>query len=198
MAAVVRVTSRAGPWNREILERLREEVEDYFRTFYPELRRLMAEHEDADLPYWFGGGREIRAEACTDGVLIAHVPYDPETMTFPVREDSFRFYQGGALEGLSVEDRVRDGYATDSLKVLPADWPGGDFGHYLRRWPAYDGPYPAGDDADVGTISNWTRLEVASMSYLHVWRDKEKARRDAWETVRPYVEGDDPPIPRAL
>ncbi len=195
------MTSSAGPWNREILERLREEVEDYFRAFYPELRRLMAEHEDADLPYWFGGGREIRTSACTDGVLIAHVPYEPETMTFPEREDSFRFYQGAALVGLSVEDLVRDScspsYPDGSrMEVLPADWPGGDFGHYLSRWPAYDGPYPAGEEADLGTLSHWTRLEVASMSSLHVWRDREKAQSDAWETVRPYVEDDYPPIPR--
>ena len=183
-----------------MLERLRMEVQDYFRVFYPELRRLMSEHEDADLPYWFGGGREIETYACTDGVAIVHVPYNPETLTFPEREDSFNFNRSPAANGQSVKELVRNSFATTSLEVIPADWPCGDFGHYLRRWPAYVG-YPAGDDADLGVLSDWTRLEVASVSYLHVWRDAESARADAWETVRPYVEEDDNdklPVPRPL
>ena len=198
------MTWSADPWDHETLERLRGEVQDYFRVFYPELRRLMAEHEDADLPYWFAGGREIVTSACTNGVLIVHSPYVAETLTFSEREDSFRFLLGAAREGLSVEDLVRDTYSItfpdgSRKEVMPEDWPGGDFGHYLGRWPAYDGPYPAGDDADLGTVSGWTRIEAASMSYLHVWRDTERARLDAWETVRPYVEEDDNdklPVPR--
>lgn len=186
-----------------MLERLQMEVQDYFRAFYSELRRLMAEHEDADLPYWFAGGRQIVTSTCTDGVLIVHSPYDPETMTFPEWEDSFGFHLGPVNEGLSVEELVRGSYSPafadgSKMDVMPSDWPGGDFGHYLSRWPAYEG-YPAGDDADLGIVSSWTRLEAASMSYLHVWRDTERARIDAWETVRPYVEEDDNdklPVPR--
>jgi hypothetical protein len=34
------------------------------------------------------------------------------------------------------------------------------------------------------------------MSNLDLWRDNEVARRQAWEALRPYVEGEDVPVPR--
>lgn len=193
---------RSGLWSRELLDRLSSEVQEYFRAYYSELRRLTAEHEDADLPYWFWGGRQIVTSACTDGLVIAHSPYDVETHTFPEREDSFSFCLGPADQGISVGELVRDSYSPTfpdggKMEVMPVYPPGEDFGYYLIRTPAYEG-FPAGEGYSVGSISDWTRLDVASRSYLHVWRDRERAERDAWEAVRPYVEDDDQPVPRPL
>jgi hypothetical protein len=193
---------RWGPWTQGQLNRLRYEVRGYFRIYYSELRRLIASHEDAEFPYWFRGGREIHTSACTDGVLVTHSPYDVETLSFPEREDSFSFHLGPVLEDRSVGELVREGYSPtfpdgSRLEVMPAYSPREDFGYYVRRWPAYEG-HSAGDGYELGSISEWTRLDAASMSSLHVWRDRRSARCDAWETVKPYVEGDDPPVPRPL
>ncbi len=57
------MTWRSGPWDGGMLDRLRPEVEGYFRAYYAELRRLVAEHDDsADIPDWFRGGRTDRDE----------------------------------------------------------------------------------------------------------------------------------------
>ena len=69
------MTWRSGPWNREMLERLASELQDYFETYYAELRRLVVGNgESADIPGWFRGGRIIYTSACTDGVVAAHKP----------------------------------------------------------------------------------------------------------------------------
>jgi hypothetical protein len=50
-----------------------------------------AKHADTELPPWLKGGREIRTNVCSDGVVVVHVPYDLESRTQSEREDSYKF-----------------------------------------------------------------------------------------------------------
>lgn len=137
------MTSGPDQWDQEMLHQLSREVEDYFRAYYAELRSLVAEYEDsADLPRWFRGGRQIETSVCTDGVAIGHTPHDPDTRTFPEREDEYRFYTGAFDNGYSVSEQVRERYNPlfpdgSRLKVMPEYEPGEDFGPFVRLWPAY-------------------------------------------------------------
>ncbi len=72
--------------------------------------------------------------------------------------------------------------------------PGEDFGTFVRLWPAHEG-HPAPNGYQLNVISEWTRLDAASMSNLGRWRDQAAARREAWEALCPYVEGGDVPVP---
>ncbi len=192
---------RWGPWTQGQLNRLQYDVRGYFRAYYSELRRLMAEHEDADIPDWFGGGRQIDTCACTDGVAIIHSPFDLESMTYAERPDAYNFALS-AVYGYSVGEMVRDRNSPtfgdgSKLEVMPAYAPGEDFGTFVRLWPAYMYSHDLPDGREFGIISQWTRLDAASKSSVGLWRDKSLARREAWEALRPYVEDwDHPPLHR--
>jgi hypothetical protein len=188
------VAWRSGPWDRAMLDRLRIEVQAYFRSYYEELRRLVAEFDNsADMPEWFRGGRIITTSACTDGGVIAHKPYEVETRPYPERPDSYRFHrpvEHGYSVGELVRERLRPAFPDGSrLEVMPEYAPGADFGAYVRLGPArmFSHYLPNGDEVYVN--SDWTRLDAASMSYLGLWRDTTRARVQAWEALRPYVEG---------
>jgi hypothetical protein len=59
------------------------------------------------------------------------------------------------------------------------------FSHYLP------------DGREFNVVSEWTRLDAASMSNLDLWREQSTALRQAWEALHPYVVGgDDVPVPR--
>ena len=75
--------------------------------------------------------------------------------------------------------------------------PGEDFGTFVRLWPAYEG-HPATDEYEFTVISEWTRLDAASMSNLDRWQDHTAARHEAWEALRPYVEEGKVPVPRPV
>jgi hypothetical protein len=89
-----RQMKKFGPWSKGMLHKLEYEVRGYFKAYYRELRKHIATH-DPDfqvLPHWFKGGRKIQTQACADGVMVVHRPYDEETMTFPDRDDEFEFF----------------------------------------------------------------------------------------------------------
>lgn len=172
----------------------------YFETYYAALRELVSEHdEDADLPGWLKGGREISASPCTDGVVVVHVPYEKESQTYPERDDSYSFYADPAGRGFSVGRLVHEHYAPEmpdgrKMWVMPEYAPGEDFGAFVRLWPAHEG-HPAPDGYQLDVTSQWTRLDAVSRSNLNVWRSEMLARHQAEAAVRPYLEGEGP-IPR--
>jgi hypothetical protein len=135
------VTWRSGPWNRAMLERLASEMQDYFETYYAELRRLVVENDDnADIPGWFRGGRAIYISACTDGVVAAHKPYDVETRTYPERENTYRFHLP-VEHGYGVGELVREQYSPtlpdgSKMEVMPEHAPGEDFGTFVACGPS--------------------------------------------------------------
>ncbi len=185
---------RLGPWSLGKLDQVRNDVDGYFRAYYAELRRLLTEHEGhADIPVWFRGGRQITTHACTDGVVIGHVPYEPELRTFPEREDSYEFTL--AVErGFSVVELVHDLYSMEfpdgsTFEVMPHFQPGSEFPTFVRLWPAYMFSHPLPNGRDMGSASHWTRLDAVAMNDLDRWQDKKAARREAWQALRPYVEG---------
>jgi hypothetical protein len=188
---------RWGPWTQGQINKVRYDVRGYFRAYYAELRRLITEHDkNTEIPRWFRGGRKITTSCCADGVFIDHTPYD---MTYPEREDSYEFLlpvdHGQMFLVGEMFDRSRttmpDGRRMLAMLVYT---PGEDFGTFVRLWPAHEG-HPASDGYQLNVISEWTRLDAASMSNLGRWRDRSAARREAWEALRPYVEGGDVPVP---
>jgi hypothetical protein len=136
-------------------------------------------------------------------VAIVHSPYDRESQTYPERPDTYSFEAlEAAMSGVTVGEFVTSWCSPQmpdgrKVRVMPHYTPGEDFGIFVRLWPAYEG-YPAPGGYEVGIISEWTRLDAASMSSLGVWRDRTVARREAWEALRPYVEGGDVPVPRSV
>ncbi|MDQ3864043.1 MAG: hypothetical protein M3317_11195 [Actinomycetota bacterium] len=80
---------------------------------------------------------------------------------------------------------------------MPEYTPGEDFGTFVHLWPAHMFSHPLPDGREMNLASDWTRLDAASMSNLDLRRDTTVARRQAWEALRPYVEGgDNLPVPR--
>jgi hypothetical protein len=163
---------------------------------------LIAEHNDsADIPEWFRGGREITTSACTDGVVVVHMPYDAESRAYPERADSYRFDLASA-RGYSVTKLVQESYSPtfpdkSKMEVIPEYASGGDLETFVRLWPAHVVSHFLPDGREINDVmSHWTRLDAASMSKLDLWRDNEVARRQAWEALRPYVKGEDMPVPR--
>lgn len=193
-----------GPWTQGKLNKLRYDVRGYFRTYYAELRRLIAEYEEtADIPRWFNGGRQITTSCCGDGVVVVHEPYDLEAMAFPERDDSYNFHLAAEHGRLWSVGRRLYGCRPkmpDGRRIaggIPDYAQGEDFGIFVRLWPAYEG-HPAPDGYQLNVMSQWTRLDAASMSNLGRWRDRTVAYREAWEALRPYVEGGDVPVPREV
>jgi hypothetical protein len=177
-------------------------------VLFTELRRLIAAHDEtADIPNYFrGGGGKITTSFCADGVVVVHMPYDPDSMTFPEREDTYDFWVAAERGRLFlVGDSVHRNYnmkipdmPTDrKVRAMPQYAPGEDFGNFVRLWPQYESQQ-APDGKLLVVTSLWTRLDAASMSSLDVWRDRKAARREAWEALRPYVEGGDVPVPRPM
>ncbi len=159
----VQVMQRWGPWTHGKINKIEYEVPRYFRAYYAELRSLLSKHEDADLPYWFRGGREVEICLCTDGVLVVHSPFDQESMTYPERADLYKFRLSASV-GLSVRELFSGWYNPPfpdgtRLTAMLEYSPGKDFGHVVRLWPAHEG-YPTGEER-IWAISpygrGWTR-----------------------------------------
>ncbi len=179
-----------------MLDELRSGVEGYFRAYYSELRKHIAVHdpEFRVLPHWFKGGREVHTVACKDGVVVVHWPYDKETMTFPDREDSYRFYvQPSEL----VKERVAEyDFPWMNPSGLPANMqplirdyvPGEEF--ESGYWPEPRRSYSPLDSEGNSIIEadTWTRLDYTDMRNLDTWRDVPWAREQARFILRRYLE----------
>lgn len=161
---------RGRQLNREELGELPGEIERFFRTYYQELRNLIAYHEASseDIPEHLRGYKNVVAELGTDGIVIAHFRNEES------EEDTFVFEyvnQGRQVKDIlaSMSPRTSRGQTISYL-----DYPtGADFGAMIHSAPAVI----TEDDTTYETL--WTRLEWASAVNFHLWQDEEEARRQA-------------------
>jgi len=169
------------------VNRLHYDVKQYFRAYFKELRKQIAAHDPnfEKVPHWFKGGRKVETIVCKDGAVVIHWPYDMETMTYPDKPDSFPLFH---MPDELVKERVaRYELLWPDPTTLPSGWsplipnyaPGEGFkpGHWpepRRRLTPWEN-----QDKDIVEHDKWTRLDYTPASRLEVWRDVERARRQA-------------------
>jgi hypothetical protein len=148
------------------LEQLREQITEYYETYYAELRTRLSDHTSPlSVPDHFKGYRRIVTELGSDGVVITH---------WPAGQDSFDFH-------ISPERTVQDLAAAQCAGEQILDYPPGSaFGFYQIAEPLQ-----LVVDDRVVWVSEWKRMEISSR--LDVWQDADSARKAVEEDLLPYA-----------
>jgi hypothetical protein len=150
------------------LERLREQITQYYETYYAELRTLLSDYS-SPLPYsapdHFKGYRRIVTELGNDGAVISH---------WPAGQDSFDFHISPER---TAKDLVAELCAGEQVLDYP---PGSDFGFYQIAEPLQ-----LVVDDRVVWVSEWKRLDISSR--LDVWENPEVARKAVQEDLIPFA-----------
>jgi hypothetical protein len=164
-------------------------VQGYFRAYYSELRKQIAQH-DPDfrvLPQWLRGGRRIEVHACLDGVIILHYPLDENysegTDVYDYRVDTSDQVKDVAAR--SVPERPGGLYQAGTLDYNdPTDFGAGTYAAPIEAVH----PLPDGEEL-IEQVSPWTQMNFADMRNRDVWRDRSTARRDARELIARFLPG---------
>jgi len=151
------------------LEELREQITEYYETYYAELRSRLTSHDPAtfqSVPEVFKGYRRIVTELGRDGVVVTH---------WPSGQDSFDFH-------ISPDQVAKDLAAEHCGGQQIIDYPpGSDFGTYEIAEPLQ-----LVVDERVVWVAQWTRLEISSR--LDAWLSTDQARTAARKDLLPYAE----------
>jgi hypothetical protein len=149
------------------LERLREQITEYYETYYAELRSQLSDHSlafSAPVPDHFKGYRRIVTELGKDGAVISH---------WPAGQDSFDFH-------ISPERTAKDLAAELCAGEQVLDYPpGSDFGFYQIAEPLQ-----LVVDDRVVWVSEWKRMDISSR--LDIWQNADLARKAVEEDLLPY------------
>jgi hypothetical protein len=150
------------------LEQLREQITEYYETYYAELRTRLSDHTSPlslSAPDHLKGYRRIVTELGSDGLVITH---------WSAGQDSFDFH-------IAPERTVRDLVAEQCAGQQVLDHPpGSDIGFYQIAEPLQ-----LVVDDQVVWVSEWKRMDISSR--LDVWQDAELARKAVEEDLRPYA-----------
>jgi hypothetical protein len=150
------------------LEELREQITEYYETYYAELRSRLSDHGSAlaaSVPDHLKGYRRVVTELGEDGAVVSH---------WPAGQDHFDFH-------ISPEKTTKDLVASLCAGEQVLDYePGSDFGFY--QIPE---PLQLVVDDRVVWVAEWTRLDITGRP--DVWSDPEAARKAAKEDLLPYV-----------
>jgi hypothetical protein len=150
------------------LERLREQITEYYETYYAELRTRLSDHSSPlshSVPDHFKGYRRIVTELGNDGAVISH---------WPAGQDSFDFH-------ISPERTAKDLAAELCAGEQVLDYPqGSDFGFYQVTEPLQ-----LVVDDQVVWVSEWKRMDISSR--FEVWQDPAGARKAVEEDLLPYA-----------
>jgi hypothetical protein len=151
------------------LEQLREQITEYYETYYAELRSQLTSHDSAtfqSVPEGFKGYRRIVTELGRDGVVVTH---------WPSSQDSFDFH-------ISPDRMAKDLAAEQCGGEQIIDYPpGSDFGTYQIAEPL-----KLVVDDRVVWVAQWTRLEISSR--LDAWLSTDQAREAARKDLLPFTE----------
>ena len=151
------------------LEELREQITEYYETYYAELRSQLTSHDSAtfqSVPEVFKGYRRIVTELGRDGVVVTH---------WPSSQDSFDFH-------ISPDRAAKDLAAEQCGGKQIIDYPpGSDFGTCEIAEPLQ-----LMVDDQVVWVAQWTRLEISSR--LDAWLSTDQARSAARKDLLPYRE----------
>lgn len=151
------------------LEELREQITEYYETYYAELRSQLTGHNPATLqsvPDVFKGYRRIVTELGQDGVVVTHLPSSQDSFDFHISPDRM------------AKDLAAEHCGGEQIIDYP---PGSDFGTYEIAEPLQ-----LVVDDGVVWVAQWTRLEISSR--LHAWLDIDQARTAARNDLLPYRE----------
>ena len=162
------MTVRLQELSFQDLEQLREQITEYYETYYAELRTRLSDHTSplsVAAPDHLKGYRRVVTELGEDGAVISH---------WQAGQDHFDFHISPQKK---VKDLVADLCAGEQVLEFP---PGDDLGYY--QIPE---PLQLVVDDRVVWVADWTRLEISGR--LDVWRDPETARSAAKEDLRPYT-----------
>ena len=150
------------------LEELKEQITEYYETYYAELRDRLSDHTlglSISVPDHLKGYRRLVTELAEDGAVVSH---------WPAGQDHFDFH-------ISPEKKTRDLVADLCAGEQVLDYPpGSDFGLYQIAEPLQ-----LVVDDRVVWVAEWTRLDISSR--LDVWRDPEAARQAVEEDLLPYT-----------
>jgi hypothetical protein len=179
------VAGRWGPWTQGKLNKLRYDTQNYFRAYYAELRKHISAH-DPDfqvLPLWFKGNRRIQVQACTDGVMVVHRPFDEDVRTFPDHEDSYEFFVTPDLPVGEAVARMVPARLGGDVELILSDYePGEPFGSFHYREPIQL-IHRMDEVHELVEEIPWTRLDAVDMGCLDLLREKSEARRDARQVL---------------
>ena len=150
------------------LEELKEQITEYYETYYAELRDRISDHTlglSISVLDHLKGYRRLVTELAEDGAVVSH---------WPAGQDHFDFH-------ISPEKKTRDLVADLCAGEQVLDHPpGSDFGFYQIAEPLQ-----LVVDDRVVWVAEWTRLDISSR--LDVWRDPEAARKAVEEDLLPYT-----------
>jgi hypothetical protein len=150
------------------LEELKEQITEYYETYYAELRDRISDHTlglSISVPDHLKGYRRLVTELAEDGAVVSH---------WPAGQDHFDFH-------ISPEKKARDLVADLCGGEQVLDYPpGSDFGFYQ-----ISEPLQLVVDDRVVWVAEWTRLDISSRP--DVWRDPEAARKAVEEDLLPYT-----------
>lgn len=186
---------------RTQLERLPDQIREYYRTYLSELRRQLSRPDlfFEAIPNFLKGYKRVISIGGKDGLVVAHFPIELEItvsetdtgrvlVRFPsvldTVEDTFEFITfpdspvSDLASFISGEEAIGAGISTED------------------RW----GPGVAGVldkpvqklDSETGQLvwqAPWTRLVYVDFNHLHFWEDTERAKWEAREDVKPYIRG---------
>jgi hypothetical protein len=150
------------------LEELKEQITEYYETYYAELRDRISDHTlglSISVPDHLKGYRRLVTELAEDGAVVSH---------WPAGQDHFDFHISPKKK---TRDLVADLCAGEQVLDYP---PGSDFGFYQIAEPLQ-----LVVDDRVVWVAEWTRLDISSR--LDVWRDPEAARKAVEEDLLPYT-----------
>ena len=150
----------------EDLEQLREQITEYYETYYAELRTRLSDYASPlPAPDHFKGYRRIVTELGSDGAVITH---------WPAGQDSFDFHISPKR---TAKDLAAEHCAGEQVLDYP---PGSDFGFYQIAEPLQ-----LVVDDRVVWVSEWKRMDISSR--LDVWQDANLARKAVEEDLLPYT-----------
>lgn len=158
------------------LEGLKDQLTDYYQTYYAELRSQLSDWNQAalgSLPEGLAGHKRIVAVLGKDGIVVTH---------WPSGQDSFDFHISPEK---TAQDLVAEQCGGERLLDYP---PGTDFGTY-----EIGEPLRLVVDGQTVWTSEWTRMEIASRP--DAWLSTDEAREAAVATLLPYSEP--PPSPKS-
>jgi hypothetical protein len=153
----------------ENLEELREQITEYYETYYAELRSQLTGHDPAtfqSVPEVFKGYRRIVTELGRDGVVVTHWPSNQDSFDFHISPDRV------------AKDLAAEQCGGEQIIDYP---PGSDFGTY-----EISEPLQLVVDDVVVWVAQWTRLEITSR--LDAWLSTDQARTAARKALLPYRE----------
>jgi hypothetical protein len=149
----------------EDLERIREEVIQYFRAYHSELRNEIEKHPSS-VPEYIQGQKHILFEFGNDGIVITHRRNQGNEDTF-----EFNIVQNTPVKDLVAAKALKTPKGATKSVHLDYNF-GEDFGENTYLGPLVQ------QEGDLYYHTDWVQLDYASWVHLDRWRDEAHARKE--------------------